>query len=147
MSLHELPKIVRRKRRVGRGIAGRGAKSGRGQKGQRSRAGHKAKVGFEGGQTPLYMRLPKELGSKQWRKSRVRKPVPVQVGRLNAFTDGSVVGIGQLQKRGLVGRGMHEVKLIAGGELKRKLTVRVKAATPLALASVEKAGGKVELSK
>jgi large subunit ribosomal protein L15 len=147
MGLHELPKIVKGKKRLGRGLAGRGTKSGRGQKGQRSRAGNKTKIGFEGGQTPLYMRLPKELGTKQWRASRVKKPQAIKVGKLNEFEDGSVVGIGQLRKKGFLDRETQTIKLIIGGELKKKLTVRVSSASEAAVTAVEKAGGKVEMVK
>ncbi len=147
MGLHELPKIVKGKRRLGRGIASYGAKSGRGQKGQRSRAGNKRKVGFEGGQTPIYMRLPKELGTKQWRAARIEKPQAIQLGSLNIFDDGTIVGVGQLRKKGMLERGVKTIKLISGGSLKRKLTVRAQGASAAAIAAVEKAGGKVELVK
>lgn len=145
MQLHELPQIVRRKRRRGRGIGSGGAKSGRGMKGQRSRAGSRQKAGFEGGQTPLYMRLPKGRGTKQRFASQVRKPVALPVSVLRQFEAGSIVGPGQLRKAGLVHGRTDRVKLIAAGELDRKLTVRVHAATPAATKQVSDAGGSVEL--
>lgn len=145
MQLSKLPKTVSTAKRVGRGIGGKGAKSGRGMKGQRSRAGYTRRAGFEGGQTPLYQRLPKGRGAKQIFASQVVKPAVVKISQLNRFSDGSVVGIGVLKKAGLVAGGRDRIKLIGGGELGRKLTVRVHACSAGAKETVEKAGGKVEL--
>lgn len=145
MSLHTLVKIVRRRKRIGRGIGSRGAKSGRGQKGQKSRAGYTSKSGFEGGQTPLYMRLPKGRGSKQKFPSQVTKPQAISVGKLRRFPAGSIVGPGQLVKAGLLVNTPGTIKLIGNSPLHAKLTVRVHAITPGARAAVEEPGGKVEL--
>jgi large subunit ribosomal protein L15 len=145
MTLHDLPEITRRKKRLGRGIGGDGAKSGRGQKGQKSRAGYSRKRGFEGGQTPLYMRLPKMRGAKQKYPAQGLRPAVVTTTQLNIVQDGSIVGIGQLRKQGLVERRCEEIKLVAGGKLEKKLTVRVNAATENAIKQVEQAGGKVEI--
>jgi len=145
MPLHELPQVVRRKKRLGRGIGSRGAKSGRGQKGQRSRAGSHQKAGFEGGQTPLYMRLPKGRGTKQRFPSQVSKPATVTLTQLMQFEAGSIVGLGQLRQAGLLPRRAHTVKLLGTGTVDRALTVRVHAATPSARERVEAAGGKIEL--
>lgn len=147
MQLAELPKITKVGKRVGRGIGSRGAKSGRGMKGQKSRAGYSRKAGFEGGQTPLYMRLPKGRGTKQVFASQKVRPAIVHVGQLDRFDGGSVVGIGVLREAGLVTGRRERVKLIGAGELARRLTVRVHAATGGARAAVEKAGGKIELIK
>ncbi len=143
MSL-QLPKIVRRKKRIGRGIGGRGAKSGRGMKGQKSRAGYSAKLGFEGGQTPLYMRLPKGRGMKQNFPSQVVKPVAIRLNHLNRFENGSIVGPGQLRKAGFISKG-QKVKFIDGGSVTSKLTVRAHSISAGAREKIEKAGGKVEL--
>lgn len=140
-----LPKIVKRTNRVGRGIGSRGAKSGRGQKGQKSRAGYSSKAGFEGGQTPIYMRLPKGRGEKQRFASQVVKPAAVSVAQLDIFSEGEIVGLAALRKAGLLPRKLHEVKLIGSESLEKKLIVRVHAATAAATKAVEKAGGKVEL--
>lgn len=140
-----LPKIVRQKKRLGRGIGSRGAKSGRGQKGQKSRAGYSSKAGFEGGQTPLYMRLPKGRGSKQRFASQAYKPVVISIAQLRPFADGSIVGPGQLRKAQLVSHRAEKIKLVGAGELQKKLTVRVHAATSSATKAVEKVGGKVEI--
>lgn len=141
----QLPKIVRRKKRVGRGIGSRGAKSGRGQKGQGSRAGYSRKLGFEGGQTPLYMRLPKGRGTKQKTASQVQKPIAIPIARLNSFENGTVVGPGVLRTAGFLGAKSDMVKLIGNQGLEKKLTVRVHAISKGAQTLVEKAGGKVEI--
>ena len=145
MPLHTLTKIVRRKKRLGRGIGSRGAKSGRGQKGQKSRAGYSAKAGFEGGQTPLYMRLPKGRGMKQKFPSQVVKPIEVTLGDLNKFEEGSIVGPGQFRKYGLIKRRQDTVKILSTGKLSKKLTVRTHGITAAAKKQVEQAGGKVEI--
>lgn len=145
MALHRLAKIVRRRKRVGRGIGSRGAKSGRGQKGQKSRAGHKSKPGFEGGQTPLYMRLPKGRGTKQIFRPQGDKPVGIGVRQLKQFTAGSIVSPVRLREAGLIGRHDRLVKLIGNSPLSAKLTVRVHAVSAAAKQVVEAAGGSVEL--
>lgn len=142
-----LPEVVNKKKRIGRGISRSGAKSGRGQKGQKSRAGYSRKGGFEGGQTPLYMRLPKGRGTKQYPTSRVQKPLGLRVSKLEDVTQADIVGPGQLRKQGLL-RSRHQlIKLIGTGKLSRKLTVRVHAASSAATKAVEVAGGKVEIIK
>ncbi|MGH9858155.1 MAG: 50S ribosomal protein L15 [Acidobacteriota bacterium] len=140
-----LPSIVQRKKRLGRGTGSRGAKSGRGMKGQKSRAGFSRKAGFEGGQTPLYMRLPKGRGTKQKFPSQIAKPVAISVARLNLFEAGTVVGPGALRKAGFVSSPHDKIKLIGQASLAKKMTVRVHYITKGARASIEKSGGKVEL--
>lgn len=144
MNMH-LPKIVRQKKRVGRGIGSRGAKSGRGMKGQKSRAGYHSKAGFEGGQTPLFMRLPKGRGMKQVFASQVVKPAAVPVRHLNRFKDGALIGLTNLREAGLIPREAKAVKLIGQEKVLRKLTIRVHGATPGARASIEAGGGKIEI--
>jgi large subunit ribosomal protein L15 len=145
MNLHKLPAVTRRKKRRGRGIGSRGAKSGRGMKGQRSRAGFKNKAGFEGGQTPIYLRLPKGKGTKQairWPRSGL---MTLNTDKLVEFPAGSLVNIGLLKEKRIIRRGDRGVKLVQGGEFKVKLTVRVQAATEGAKKVIEAAGGKVEI--
>jgi large subunit ribosomal protein L15 len=90
------------------------------------------------------MRLPKGRGTKQRFASQVVHPAVLTVNRLNQYHDGDIVGPGQLRRTGLIGR--HErIKLIGGGTLKRKVTVRVHASTASAQQAVEAAGGTVEL--
>lgn len=143
--LHELPAVVQKKKRVGRGIARTGAKSGRGQKGQKSRAGYSKKRGFEGGQTPIYMRFPKFRGAKQKFPRQGAKPASVTLAQLNVFDSGSIVGVGKLLEKKLIGKSDKEVKIIGGGKMEKKLTLRVHAATPSARKQVEAAGGKIEI--
>lgn len=142
-----LPKITGKRKRIGRGIGRSGAKSGRGQKGQKSRAGYSRKGGFEGGQTPLYMRLPKGRGAKQYPTSRVIKPLGLHIRKLEHFTEVDIVGPGVLRKAGLLANRHQLVKLIGTGDVSKKLTVRVHAVSPAAAKAVEKAGGKVEIIK
>lgn len=145
MSIFQLPSIVKKKNRLGRGHGRNGGKSGRGQKGQKSRAGYSAKKGFEGGQTPIYMRFPKGRGVKQINPSQIVKPVAISLAQLRSFEDGSIVGPGQLFKKGYMKSRKDRIKLIGRGEIDAKYTVRVHACTPGAKESVEKSGGKVEL--
>jgi len=145
MDLHSLPQVTHRKRRRGRGIGSQGAKSGRGQKGAGSRAGAYSKAGFEGGQTPLYMRLPKGRGTKQRFRSQVVKAGAVAVKHLNQFSNGTIVGPEQLREAGLIGRLDKTVKIVGGGALGHKLTIRAHFATPGAKATIESAGGTVEI--
>lgn len=144
MSLHTLAKLVRSKKRVGRGIGSRGAKSGRGQKGQKSRAGAHSKAGFEGGQTPLYMRLPKKRGSQQKFRSQIQPFTAINIANLRRFKTSSIVGPSQLAEAGLLTGRQNKVKLIGNYKLSKKLTVRVHAVSAQAQAAVEAAGGKVE---
>lgn len=141
----KIVKLVRHKKRRGRGIGSRGAKSGRGMKGQKSRAGYHRKAGFEGGQTPLYMRLPKGRGTKQKFPSQIIAPGDITTAQLNQFAAGCVVGWSHFTELGLVGNRTSRVKLIGDTLVTKKLTVRVHAATKAARARVEAAGGKVEL--
>lgn len=142
--MEKLIKIVRRKKRLGRGIGSRGAKSGRGMKGQRSRAGSHQKSGFEGGQTPLYMRLPKGRGAKQGSKSQMKKYCAIDINQLTEFEDGKIVGPGQLAVMGLAGK-KDRIKIVGRSWLNKKLTVRVHKVTKGAQETIERAGGKVEI--
>jgi large subunit ribosomal protein L15 len=144
--LNKLPKIKKTKKRIGRGVgSARGSKSGRGMKGQRSRAGYSRRAGFEGGQTPLYQRLPKKRGSKMRQISSATKHIELKITDLAKFAKGDIVGPGALKRFGVSMKKSDRIKLIGSGVLENKLTVRVHAATKTAQAIVEKAGGKVEL--
>lgn len=114
-------------------------------KGQGSRAGTFAKAGFEGGQTPLYMRLPKGRGAKQRFASQVTKAGTISLKHLNRFAAGTIVGPEQLRAAGLIGRQDKAIKILGGGTLEHKLTVRTHAVTAGARAGIEAAGGTVEL--
>src|SRR5689334_24814696 len=139
------------RKRVGRGLgSGKGRYSGRGIKGQKSRAGsHKMREGFAGGQMPIYMRLPKQRGAT-WKDAMPIGPfrtstVPVNVGALDAFDNGAEVTPETLVERGVIKNTKTDVKLLGGGELKKKLTVRVHAISGTARKKVEDAGGTVSL--
>lgn len=135
------------KKRVGRGIgSGTGKTSASGQKGQKARSG--VAIGtFEGGQMPLYQRLPKRGFNNIFREEHaivnfLTLEKAVEAGSLNAGED---VTIEALKAAGLVRKNMEKVKLLARGELKSKLNLNVHKASKAAIAAVEKAGGKVAL--
>lgn len=135
----------REKRIIGRGDgSGHGSFSTRGCKGQSSRSGGGVKPGFEGGQTPLVRRLPKIRGFKN--PNRVPFQV-VNVGDLEKFSSGDTVDLVALFEIGLVSKKNLKVKLLGTGELTKKLTVKVDAASQSAQEKVEKQGGKVVLSQ
>ena len=136
----------KRRRRVGRGIgSGRGKNTGTGHKGQKSRAGG-ASATFEGGQMPIYRRLPKRGFKNALFRARYQL---VNLDRLQAAADkgtvagGTVLDAAALAAAGLVRDGREPVKLLARGELTTALTLDVAKASPQAVAAVEKAGGKV----
>ena len=139
------------RKRVGRGMgSGKGRYSGRGIKGQKSRSGsHKMRAGFAGGQMPIYMRLGKQRGSTSKDAMPIgpfrTSTVPVNVGKLDAFDDGAEVTPETLVERGVIKNTKTDVKLLGGGDLKKKLTVRVHAISATAREKVESAGGTVSL--
>ncbi len=144
MRLHHLrPPEGSRKRaiRAGRGESGRrGKTAGRGTKGQKAR--DQSKVGFEGGQTPLKLRLPKMKGFKNPFR---REYAVVNVGRLaEAFEAGAIVDTEALRSKGLVTKKKLPVKLLAEGDIDKALTIRVDACSAKAREKVEAAGGSVE---
>lgn len=143
--IHELRPAAGSKKsskRLGRGTgSGIGKTSGRGHKGQRSRSGARKSVGFEGGQTPLQRRVPKLPGFKnRFRKSYAQ----VNTGRLNDFTAGGTVDPDKLVEKGMVRKGTP-VKVLAEGELSKKLKVRAHAFSKEAVKKIEKAGGTAEV--
>jgi len=146
MQLHDLapaPGSTKNRKRVGRGHgSGHGGTSGKGDKGQASRAGGTKGPGFEGGQTPLAMRLPKLPGFKnRWRQEYDI----VNVGRLDAvFADGDVVDAESLAAKGVIKSADSPVKVLGDGELKKKLTVKVDKLSSSARTKIEAAGGTVE---
>ncbi len=131
--------------RIGRGIgSGKGKTAGRGQKGQKSRSGVSL-AGFEGGQMPLYRRVPKRGFKNIFRK----RFAVVNVGRVQAAIEAKRLDPNKpitaeaLVEAGLVRRVRDGVRLLAGGEITAKVTVDVAGASKAAIAAVEKAGGKV----
>ena len=146
MKLHELkpnPGAKHRRKRLGCGeSSGLGKTSGRGHKGQKSRSGGGVRPGFEGGQMPLHRRLPKKGFSNVAFRPTV---AVVNVSQLNErFEDGETVSEETLRDRGLVSGRCDLVKVLGNGEIERKLTVTVDAASATAKAKIEKAGGSVE---
>jgi large subunit ribosomal protein L15 len=126
--------------RVGRGIAaGKGKTAGRGTKGQGARTGFTKRPGFEGGQNPLMQRLPKLHGFRSHRP----KAEEVYTGQLDQFA-GQTVDTELLAKNGLVTTPYASVKLLVGGELTKKVIVKLQAASTGAVAAVQKAGGSFE---
>ena len=128
--------------RVGRGHgSGNGKTAGRGQKGQKSRSGGKIRVGFEGGQMPLYRRLPK----RGFKCINSKKIIALSLSDLDRFEADSVVNIETLMEAGLVKNSFDGVKILANGELNKKLTVQVNAFSKGAAEKIEAAGGKAEV--
>ncbi len=144
MKLHELrcpPGSRKERRRVGRGIgSGRGKTAGRGHKGQKARSGGGVRPGFEGGQMPLYRRIPKRGFTNIFKKEFAI----VNVKDLARFEPGTVVTPELLREAGLVKKNLP-VKLLGKGELDRPLTVKVHQVSKGAAAKVTAAGGKVEV--
>jgi len=146
MQLHDLTPAAgstKARKRIGRGDgSGRGNTSGRGSNGQKSRAGGGKGAGFEGGQNPLAMRLPKLPGFKN--RNRLEF-APVNVGRLDAvFADGDIVDKESLIAKRIIKKSTNLVKVLGDGELSRALTVRVDKVSESAVSKIEAAGGKVE---
>ena len=130
--------------RRGRGHgSGNGKTAGRGHKGQKSRSGSGGKVGFEGGQMPLYRRLPKRGHSCR----NTKTIVAINVQLLNVFNDGDVVDIAALKQKGLVSNPRDGVKILGNGEIEKKLTVIANHFSKGAAEKIEKAGGKTEVTK
>ena len=145
MKLHELEyaKGARTAHyRKGRGIgSGNGKTSGKGHKGQKSRSGGLKAPGFEGGQNPIYRRLPK-FGFTNINRVDFAS---VNVERLNAFEDGSVVTAALLVEKGIVRKEYSGLKILGGGKLTKKLTVQANKFSKSAQAAIESAGGTVEV--
>ncbi len=140
-NLHPAPGSNKAKKRLGRGPgSGLGGTSGKGHKGQKARKSGNVRAGFEGGQMPLYRRLPKR-GFKN--PSRIEYN-PINLEALNVFDAGTTVTPELLAQGGLLRRPDMPVKLLGGGSLTKALTVKVHKLSGTARAAVEKAGGKVE---
>ena len=132
----------RRKLRKGRGIAaGQGASCGFGMRGQKSRSGRPTRPGFEGGQMPLYRRVPK---LKHFTLINPKSYTVINVAKLADLKAGSTVNIDTLVKDGLVTSPKHPLKVLGNGDLKVKLTVQAAAFTASAREKIEAAGGTCE---
>ncbi|MCK4796356.1 MAG: 50S ribosomal protein L15 [Spirochaetes bacterium] len=131
---------VKKKKRIGRGPgSGLGKTSGKGHKGQKARKGGGVRLGFEGGQTPLYRRLPK----KGFKNARFKKDFnEINVFMLNKFDDNSVVGVEEYEKIGVLSSKRMKVKILGSGEIKKKLEIHADKFSKTALSKIEAAGGK-----
>jgi large subunit ribosomal protein L15 len=128
--------------RRGRGHgSGNGKTAGRGHKGQKSRSGSGGKVGFEGGQMPLYRRLPKRGHTCR----NTKEIIAINVQLLNVFNDGDVVDIPALKAKGLVSNPRDGVKILGNGNVTKKLTVKVNQFSRGAAEKITSAGGKAEV--
>ena len=145
MKLHELtavPGSTKEAKRIGRGHgSGQGKTAGKGHKGQKARAGRGFRAGFEGGQMPLYRRIPK----RGFTCRNSKEIIAVNVDILNRFEDGADVTPAALLASGAISKLGDGVKILGNGELTKKLNVKVNAVSESAKAKIEAAGGTVEV--
>ncbi len=146
MKLHELspaPGSVTKAWRKGRGTgSGNGKTAGKGHKGQNARSGGGVRPGFEGGQIPLYRKLPKRGFNNRFAKEYVQ----INVSALNRFEDGATVDLEALINAGVTSSAAKDgLKILGNGEITKKLTVSAKAFTATAKEKIEAAGGKCEV--
>ena len=145
MKLHELHPAAgstTAPKRLGRGVgSGLGKTSGKGHKGAKARSGGGKRPGFEGGQLPLYRRIPKRGFHNIYRTEYAT----VNVGRLEIFENGTVVTAETLKEAGLISKVMDGVKILGNGELTKKLTVEAAKFSDTAKEKIEALGGKAEV--
>lgn len=141
-NLSATPEYKTRKR-VGRGPgSGMGKTSTRGQKGQKSRSGVSISPWFQGGQSPLYRRIPKRgFNNKRFET----KYAVINLSDLNRFNDGDVVTPELLKEKGIIKKQLNGVKVLGNGELERKLTVKANRFSTKAVTKIESKGGKAEV--
>ena len=146
MKLHELSVVdgsTHRRKIVGRGPgSGHGKTSGRGEKGQKARSGGGVSPWFEGGQTPLYKRLPRRGFSNA---KFTTKYAVVNVEDLNRFKDGDTVTPELLKESGLVKKELNGIKVLGNGKLEKKLTIQANKFSTSALEKIKEAGSKAEV--
>ena len=146
MKLHELrpnDKAFKERKRVGRGPgSGLGKTSGKGHKGQNARSGGGVRPGFEGGQLPLFRRLPKRGFSNAKFKTEY---AVINLSDLNKFEDGAIVTPEILKEMGILKNQLDGVKVLGNGKLEKKLTVKAHKFSESAKESIEKMGGKAEV--
>ena len=144
MKLHELkaaPGSTKAPKRKGRGTAtGQGKTAGRGSNGQNSRSGGGVRLGFEGGQMPLYRRIPKRGFTNIWRTDYAT----INIDALNKFDEGTEVTKDSLIEAKMIRRNSQLVKILGDGKLDKKLTVKANKFSKSAKDKIEAAGGKVE---
>ena len=145
MKLHELNKNpeAKARKRVGRGPgSGLGKTSGHGENGQKSRSGVSIAPWFQGGQTPLYRRLPKRGFSNARFET---KYAVINLDDLNRFNDGDVITPELLKETGLVKKQLSGIKVLGSGNLEKKVTVRAHRFSTAAVTKIEENGGKAEV--
>lgn len=144
MNLHDLHPAEgakSTKKIVGRGEgSGLGKTAGKGHKGQKARSGA-PRLGFEGGQMPLYRRLPK----RGFKNINRKEFAPVNVSSLNVFEDGATVDVPMMIEKGIIKNELDGVKVLGNGNLEKKLTVKAKYFSKSAIEKIENAGGKAEV--
>ena len=134
---------IKTRKRVGRGVgSGTGKTSGKGEKGQNARSGGGVRPGFEGGQLPLFRRLPKRGFSNAKFKTRY---AVINLSDLNRFEDGAVVTPELLKEMGLLKNQLDGVKVLGNGTLEKKLVVKAHNFSSVAKEQIEKLGGKAEV--
>lgn len=145
MKLHELKPAqgsTKNRKRLGRGTAtGQGKTAGRGQDGQKSRSGGNIKAGFEGGQMPLYRRLPKRGFTNPFKKVWAI----INVETLNKFEEGTIITPELLLETGTISKVVDGVKVLGDGNLEKKIEVRAHKFSKSAIEKIEAAGGKAEV--
>jgi len=146
MKLESLPASneTKKRKRVGRGPgSGMGKTSTRGEKGQKSRSGVSISAWFQGGQTPIYRRIPKRgFNNKRFET----KYATINLCDLEKyFNDGDIVSPEILKERGIIKKQLSGIKVLANGEITKKLTVKANRFSSLAVTKIEKAGGKAEV--
>ena len=133
----------KKKLRKGRGIsAGQGASCGFGMRGQKSRSGRPTRPGFEGGQMPLYRRVPK---LKHFEIINQKLYSTINISKLNSYKDDEIVNLDSLVKNGLIYKPKYPLKILGGGDLKVKLTVEAHSFTSSAKQKIEDAGGSCKI--
>ena len=146
MKLHTLYQpegAVKARKRVGRGVAtGNGKTAGKGHKGQNARSGGGVRPGFEGGQLPLFRRLPKRGFSNAPFKIEY---ATINVSDLEKFEDGAVITPELLKEMGILKQQLDGVKVLGNGELTKKVTVKANRFSKTAVEKIEKIGGKAEV--
>jgi len=146
MKLHELHPAegsIKNRKRIGRGPgSGTGKTSGKGHKGQNARSGGGVRPGFEGGQIPLFRRLPKRGFSNHMFKTEY---AVINLSDLNRFNDGDVVTPELLREMGIIKKQLSGVKVLVNGTLEKKITVKAHKFSESAKEKIETSGGKVEV--
>lgn len=145
MKLNKLQALPEKKaiKRVGRGPgSGMGKTSTRGEKGQLARSGGKVPAWFEGGQSPLYRRLPKRGFNNKRFATRF---AIINLSDLNRFNDGDVVTLELLKEKGIIKKELSGLKVLANGTLEKKVTVKANRFSTKAVSKIEEAGGKTEV--